>query len=73
MKNNILSENDLSDNERKKVYYITFNDHLKLKKKIVIYAKNIDEASRIFHKHEGPKADMLHVVSFTESEWKEYT
>lgn len=71
MNNNILFENDLSDNEQRIVYVIDFNTAERRRMKMAIYCSSMEEASREFRKEAGEKACILKVQRMTESEYKE--
>lgn len=71
MNNNILFENDLSDNEQRIVYVIDYNSEDRRRMKMAIWCSSIEEASRLFRKEAGEKACILRTQRMTESEYKE--
>lgn len=71
MKNNILFDNELSDNEQKIVYVIDYNSEDRRRMKMAIYCSSIDEASRMFRQEAGEKACILKTQRMTEAEYKE--
>jgi len=71
MNNNILFENDLSDNEQRIVYVIDYNSEDRRRMKMAIWCSSIDEAARLFRMEAGEKACILRTQRMTESEYKE--